>query len=157
VCPFRNNRSIGESETLHLHGLSYHYQKATETLTGNQVKSSILYRYDHIIETETEQNRVGKLYNYKDYECHSVIHTTHTNLPTCHRSGIVFFLAMAPKSTTRRSTLGPNRNGHGPSSSSPSRCRPSQSHFFKIILPSTMHEMKLVIYITIYLDLFFWA
>uniref|UniRef100_A0A2N9HI64 TF-B3 domain-containing protein n=2 Tax=Fagus sylvatica TaxID=28930 RepID=A0A2N9HI64_FAGSY len=48
---------------------------------------------------------------------------------------------MAPKSGTRRSRLGPNWEHHRPSSSS--RSPSHDSHFFKIILPSTMHEMKL--------------
>ncbi|KAM3682828.1 hypothetical protein ACJW31_12G100700 [Castanea mollissima] len=45
---------------------------------------------------------------------------------------------MAPKSKTRRSRVGLNRDNHRPSKSRP-------SHFFKIILPSTMRDLKLSI------------
>ncbi|KAL4595849.1 hypothetical protein ACB092_12G121700 [Castanea dentata] len=43
---------------------------------------------------------------------------------------------MAPKARARRSRVGPNWDNHRPSRSRP-------SHFFKIILPSTMRDMKL--------------
>lgn len=44
---------------------------------------------------------------------------------------------MASKARTRQSRVGPNWDHHRPS-----RCR--HTHFFKIILPSTMQDMKLV-------------
>ena len=46
---------------------------------------------------------------------------------------------MAPKARTCRSRVGPNWDHHRPS-----RCR--HSYFFKIILPFTMRDMKLVTY-----------
>lgn len=67
-------------------------------------------------------------------------------IPTDASTVLIFhLLPMAAKPRTRRTGAAPNRD-HEPSSS---RSRRRPSHFFKIILPSSMHHMKLVKYITI--------